>query len=436
MRNKAVSEALDQRIDAFLEDHIGMVLFQPLLESRPADFDWSQDGQFSFLFHLGRRPDVDIDLSQLEGLKKKVVEINDDHVEDLVQSLRKSKGKTDTIETIEDDEKVMCHIRIREKDDERGEILEGGLDKMKIIDFSTAPREFREFLSGKSADGDAYDATADQLGGKDRLGEFLELEEDVKDDLNDQFSIDIQTAVTFKLADMDQEFFDSVFGVGEVETEEQFREKIREQMATDYDQKSDKWLYEQYRQKLLEAVEFDLPQGFLYKYLHEQKAQEQSDEQNKVSREEVVLDDGEYEEFFENVRWSVISQNLSERYDVQVDDEEVQQQAIREISQQYGSVLQQVSEEQRIQFFRSMLSNQNLKNRVRINLIDWKTFQEAKAELPFEQEVIDKESFDELNNNKPTDEAQEEAEEPEGNIQPDASTGTEAQSSDNSGQAQ
>src|SRR5699024_8182670 len=90
--------------------------------------------------------------------------------------------------------------------------------------------------------------------------------EEVKD-LAIEVNFEITEINHQELAEMNQDFVDKIFGEGEVENEEEFRNKIKEDIEKQFEQQSDQQLLNDITETLIEETEFNLPDDFLVKWI-------------------------------------------------------------------------------------------------------------------------------------------------------------------------
>jgi len=156
-------------------------------------------------------------------------------------------------------------------------------------------------------------------------------------------------------AEVNQELFDKVYGEGAVDSEEAFRNKIKEESENMYNKESDKQIINDVVAKLLDTVQFDLPTEFLTKWLITSNENVTSEEQAK--EELVKMDKG--------LRYQLIEAKIAEVNNVEVNAEEVKEAAFAAIKDQlkmYGQT--SIPEETLQQIAMSALQNQEEYNRL------------------------------------------------------------------------
>ena len=125
---------------------------------------------------------------------------------------------------------------------------------------------------------------------------------------------------------MGQELFDKTFGEGQVESEEQFRAKLAEVIAGNYQRESDTLLRYDIERELLANIPILLPEEFLKNWLLDTN-------EGKVTREQIET---EFDDFAKSVKLQLIKTKIAEQGDVKVDPIELMETARQMVRQQFG----------------------------------------------------------------------------------------------------
>ena len=137
-------------------------------------------------------------------------------------------------------------------------------------------------------------------------------EEDEGVEIGAEFEAEIVDIKRVMPAEMNQEFFDKLFGEGEISSEEEARQKIEKEIQKHYDRQAENLLYRDFRDHLMKVNKIGLPDQFLLRWL-------------KVSNENVTEEaiKNEYDAFAENLKWSLIRGKAVRKFELQVDDNEI-----------------------------------------------------------------------------------------------------------------
>jgi len=126
-------------------------------------------------------------------------------------------------------------------------------------------------------------------------------------------------------AELNQEFFDRIFGPGNIKDEEQFREKIEESISSNYGRETDTLLIRDIQDSLIKDVKASMPDQFLKKWLLE-------------TNEELTDEDieKEYESYARELKWNLIKNKIAKDNEVKVEHEEVIETTKNMIRSQFG----------------------------------------------------------------------------------------------------
>jgi trigger factor len=149
--------------------------------------------------------------------------------------------------------------------------------------------------------------------------------EDAEKAFNNEFEATIVEVTRIAPAEMDQEFFDQTFGEGEVTSEAEARDKIREQIKGFYNSQAEALMSRDIQEKLLELNPMAFPEAFLKRWMQAN---------NEEVDEETI--EAEYDNFEKNLQWSLIRNKLVEQFEIEVNNDDIVEAARRRIRQYFG----------------------------------------------------------------------------------------------------
>jgi len=114
-------------------------------------------------------------------------------------------------------------------------------------------------------------------------------------------------------AEMNAGFFEKVYPGENIETVEQYRERIRRDASASFAQETDKIFFNKATDALVKATEFDLPDEFLKRWLLEYN-------DGKYTAEQIEKD---YTSFRESMKWQLIENRIIRENDIKVSDEDI-----------------------------------------------------------------------------------------------------------------
>jgi len=164
----------------------------------------------------------------------------------------------------------------------------------------------------------AFDNDAAKVAG------LLKIEEETATDLRSNFSLTVKNVNRLEESDLNQEFFDKLFGEGTVTTEEGFRTKITEELESMMVQDSERKLQDDIYKYGLDKVQFELPDEFLKRWL---KATNE-----KLTAEELASG---YKDFAQNLKWTLIENKIIKDNNIEIKYEDVLALAKERLGQQF-----------------------------------------------------------------------------------------------------
>jgi trigger factor len=378
--NKMLSDTLNQYIT---EQNIN-VLGQPLPKAdENFNAKWDFNDEFEFAFEMGIAPEIKNTFSAKDKIVHYKVILDEETLQSRLKNIRKSYGKMSNPEVSEADDVIYAELVQLSPD---GSIFEGGISNTTSVRMDLVEDEkIRKSLIGlKKDDTLVYDVQKAYKNDAHRIAHLLNIDEDLAKDLKSSFQLTVKNVNRIEEADMDQAFFDKIYGEGGVDSEEAFMEKMKEELIGIMQENADRKLQSDLYEYGLEKFNMDLPNDFLKKWL---KA---TNEQN--------LDDAQiaeqYDEFAKNLKWSLISNKIYADQKLEVKPEEVVDLAKKRIDAQFRMYSPQpLTEDQLNQYAMNFLQNREQANRLFEEVRSLKVFDALKGIVTLEEKEIEYAKF-------------------------------------------
>ncbi|MEN8805775.1 MAG: trigger factor, partial [Wenyingzhuangia sp.] len=185
-------------------------------------------------------------------------------------------------------------------------------------------------------------------------------------------------------SELDQAFFDKIFGEGVVSSVTELRNKIKEDAEGQFLQQADQHLLNAITENLIEKTKFDLPKEFLIKWLG-------TSGEKPLTPEEAVA---EYEKSEKGLRYQLIEGKVMMDNDVKVDFQELKDYAIGFIKQQMAQFGQANPEDKELEdIAMRVLQNQDEAKRLQTQLISTKLLAVYKEKISFDEKEVTYEDF-------------------------------------------
>ena len=306
--SEIVTDLLHKELTEVVKDQEINFMGQPIPTEgqAPTSFDYDNMSTYTFQFDLGVAPDFEVkglDLGTEYDYYK--VKIGDDKVNERLESARKHFGeRVETTEPIEEDD--MVNFSAVELDGDAPK-ADGWKTTFPILVNRIADGSVKDELKGKQK-GDKISFNVFELEEKTSrefvkkyLLNFTQADIDEGTETGEMYEGTIESVTRQDLAELTQEFYDKVFGPGEVTNLEDANALIAKSLGGSHQGQADSLLYRELRTRLLDLNRdaMPLPDDFIKRWLkisHEQKADK-------------LLSD--YDNFADGMRWTLITNKLT-----------------------------------------------------------------------------------------------------------------------------
>jgi trigger factor len=356
-----INNLLSDTLNKYIEDEKLEVLGQPLPKTGEdtKEYNWDFADNFEFNYEVGLAPEFDITFSAKDKLTDYVIKVDDETLESRIKNIRKSYGKMTNPDVSADDDVLYGELVQLSPD---GSVFEDGISNTTSVRLDQVQNDkVKKSLIGLKKDDvvtldiqKAYDNDAT------RIAAILKIDEDAAADLKSNFQLTVKNVNRLAEADLDQEFFDKLFGEGVVTDEAGFRAKITEELESMMVQDSERKLQDEIYHYAIDSVQFNLPDEFLKRWLRATNEQ--------LNEEELQ---GGYADFAKNLKWTLIENKIVKDNNIELKYDEVFALAKQRLAQQFQMYSPQpIAEDQLAQYTVQYLQNKENANKI---------FEEVKA---------------------------------------------------------
>ncbi|GHU59691.1 trigger factor [Bacteroidia bacterium] len=331
--SEAVDKLVSDNLFKYLKDNNVNFIGDPLpneTEQKEIDFD-TED--FEFYFDIAFIPEVNIGLSESDALPYYEIEVDDDLVNKQIENQRQNFGTYDEAAT---EVASVDVVKGTAAELENGAPKAGGIvveDATLMPMYLKDDEEKAKFIGatlGSTVVFNPRKGYGDTETVDAELASFLKKDKAEVSDITSDFSFEIKQITHYKEAELNQEFFDKIFGEGIVTSEEAYREEVKKILSTQFVPQSDYKLLIDARPYLLEkAGELPLADDILKRRLllggEEKLTPEQVEEQ--------------YPDIAASLRFNFIKSAILEKNGLQIEEHDVEKGAHREaraLFAQYG----------------------------------------------------------------------------------------------------
>src|SRR6202012_1156945 len=290
---------LSDTLNNYINEQQLEVLGQPLPKMDDSkQYNWDFADDFEFNYEVGLAPEFDIDFSAKDKVTQYVIKADNETLEARIKNIRKSYGKM-TNPDVSADEDVLYAELVQLSPD--GSVFEDGISNTTSVRLDQVQNEeVKKTLIGlKKGDVVTFDIQKAYNGDATRIAAILKVDEDTAEQVKSNFQLTVKNVNRLEEGDLNQEFFDKLFGEGAVTDEAGFRAKIKEEIETMMQQDSDRQLQDGIYHAAMDKVSLELPDEFLKRWLRATN--------EKLSEEELQ---GGYKDFAHNLKWTLIENKI------------------------------------------------------------------------------------------------------------------------------
>ena len=312
----ALADVLNNIVNDSLYNYINEnkieILGNPIpSETTEVQGDFNNPADFEFTYDIGLSPEVEVKVDGRSKYEYVKVKVDEELINKQIDDLRRRYGKLVAAENAEDKDLVLAQFVELNEDNS---IKEGGIMHSSTISMEfVEDKKVRKELTGKKV-GDKL--TVDPLkvsrGGKDTAA-MLGIKEEELANIGKNFQITINEIKRMELAELNQELFDRLFGADTVKTEEDLREKVKNDLSEMFVNDSDKLLTRSIFDDLLEKTKLELPNEFLKRWIR-------MSNEKPITPEQI---DAEYDGYAQSLKWQLIQNTIFKKNDLKIEQEEV-----------------------------------------------------------------------------------------------------------------
>ena len=381
-----INNLLSDTLNKYLEDEKLEVLGQPLPKrDDDREYNWDFADNFEFNYEIGLAPEFDVDFSSKDKLTNYVIKADEETLAARIKNIRRSYGKMTNPDVSADDDVLYSELVQLSPD---GSVFEGGISNTASVRLDQVKDEkIKASLIGlKKGDELTLDVQKAFDNDAAKVAGLLKIDEETAAELKSNFRLTVKNVNRLEESDLNQEFFDKLFGEGEVTTEEGFRERITGEIETMMQQDSERKLQGDIYKYGLSKVNFALPDEFLKRWLQITN--------EKLTDEELAAG---YYDFAQNLKWTLVENKIIKDNNLEIKYEEVFQLAKARLEQQFRMYSPQgLSDEQLGQYTVQYLQNKENANKIFEDVKALKVFDYVKSVVTLEPKEITYTDFSKL----------------------------------------
>ena len=366
-----INKLLGQELYKYVKENNIAMLGEPMPSEKQVPQDLEKEGPFEFIFDIAVAPEFSLTIDGNDEVTYYDIEVTDEMIDQQVEIFASRNGHYENPEEYDAEKRDMLKGDIRQLDAE-GNTLEGGItvaDAVLMPQYIKVDEQKALFEGAKLGDIITFNPKKAYPESDTEVAALLKMKKEEVADLTDDFSFQITEIQRYVSSEVNQELFDTVFGEGTVNSEEEFRSKIAEGMKVQLTGEADFQFFADLR-AYAEAKVGDLtfPEELLKRVM----------KNNNKDKDDSYVEEN-FAGSIRELKWHLIKEQLVAAHDIKVDEEEVKLTA-REMARaqfaQYG--MNDVPDEYLDNYAQDLIKKEDYVNTIVDRTIDRKLTQVMK----------------------------------------------------------
>lgn len=380
-----VNKLVSNNLYKYIVDNNIEILGEPLPnENEQAKIDWKKDTDFAFTYDIGLSPEIKINATKKNKVTRYPIKVTEEMIENGVTMHARRFGENKSADKVEDNDLLRGDFvelaRVNPKKD--------GIQKDNVaiaLEYMKDEDSKKEFIGAKQGDNIEFDLKKAYPNLAD-LSSLLDVSKEDIEAAGSKFRFTIQEISRFSPHDVDKTLFDKVYGEGAVNSEEEFRAKIKEEISQQIAGDTDYKLGLDIKKMLQDKTEFDLPEAFLKRWLVLA---------NKDFTEESVAEN--FTNYAGEIKWQLIKAKIAKENELKATADEVKELA-KDVAltqfRQYG--IMDVPEEHLVKYAEQLMQNQQEVQRLYERVEEEKVIDFIKSKVTVEDKEVTVEVFNKM----------------------------------------
>ncbi|MEN9522236.1 MAG: trigger factor [Bacteroidota bacterium] len=372
-----LSKNASAKIDTYIRENNIKFLGHPLSMPMTQELDINQNTDYNFVFELGIQPEFTVAMpdakSNIEELK---IPITDEIIEKEVSYEQTRHGKSEETDTIGADDVIAVDVK--------GDGFEKSIHLLvSNIKNETIKSKVLNLKADESIDFDfkaAYDNDIEFV-----IHKVLNVTHEEFEKLNPSaMNITLRKIYRLNKAELNEEFFNTVFPGKGISTLDAFKEAIKLELEKVYERETARKSNTDVRDYLVQHTAMEFPMDFLRKWIKSVNKEPLTDE---------ALEQG-FDSFVNDLKWTLIKNKIIVENSLQVNEADVKEKVMEYLREAYkgldDAMLEGIS--QRI------LGNEKEAEYMVQQIIDERVFGHLRKNISFTTKEVSIEEYDKIMN--------------------------------------
>ena len=327
VKAEEINKMLQEAVYSYLKENKVDMLGEPLPnEDQQKQLDFDTMEELEFLYDIALAPQFDATLTAEDTIPYYTIQISDEMVDGQVNMYTQRNGRYEKVEEYADNDMVkglMCQL------DENGNTVEGGIqaeDAVVLPKYMKNAAQTALFEGTKVGDVITINPREAYDGNEAELASLLKISKEEAANVNGNFSYQISEITRYVPGDLNQEIFDQVYGEGVVNSEEEFRARVKEDLTKQFVPESDYKFLLDVREYVMGRIgELKFADDVLKRIMHI----------NNPDKDDAYVDE-HYANTIKELSWHLVKEQLVEKAGIKLEENDLLEQAKANVRAQFA----------------------------------------------------------------------------------------------------
>jgi trigger factor len=293
--NNLVSESLN----GYIKEKNIELLADPLPnEEKTKQIDLETQKSFDFYFDIAVQPEINIEINDKIKVPYYKISVSEKEIDNAVKDILDRNADVEDMDAVTEDSHITVTLQ---ETDENGNVLENGITKNIDFDINEIKtKKNQNLFIGKKKDESVIAVPYELFGTKEKTAAILAEHDKKSETLNKTYKFTI-TGINKKIVpELNENFFEKIYPGENIKTVEDFRNRIKKDLASHYVNDADKQFLNDVSDKLIEMANINLPDEFMKRWLLYRN-------EGKINEEQI---ESQYDSFSKSTKWNLIESKL------------------------------------------------------------------------------------------------------------------------------
>lgn len=381
-----VNKILSESISNYLIKEKLNILGEPLPGEKEQNINFEKQTEFEFLFDIGLAPEFEVTLTKKDKIPYYTIKVDKKLIDSYTENYTRKFGHFKSADKVVKTEMLKGDII---QIDTEGNIKENSFSNndatisLEILKDDSIIKKFTGKKTGESINFDIKKAYPNNS----EIAAILGTEKENVIDIDPLVRFTIKEISKFENADINQELFDKAFGKDKIKSEEEFYNRIKEEIQANLKKESDYRFALDVKEKMIDKMKLSLPEKFLKRWLLKSN-------ERKVTPDQI---EKEFDQVAEDLKWQLIKDKIIKEQDMKVTEDEILEYA-KVVAlmqfQQYG--MAGMPDEQLEGFAKEILKKEDDKRRMYAKLFEDKIIAYIKENVKIDEKMVSTDNFNKL----------------------------------------